>query len=140
MIESACRIAVVTVVFLVWLAMGIMPFAARANDDDDYKPKPKPPVVTVPQPASSPSENRKTENLVGGLLASGIATNVLRNQEYGYLWGFGATVAGVVAIESLHSDPKMSNIWYGVGGAMLGTYGSCKLLVAKSYIGCAIPF
>lgn len=138
MIESACRIVIIAFVFLIWLSFGVK-FAVAHGDDDD-KPKPTPPVVTAPAPESLPSNNRKTENLVGGLLASGIATNVLRNQEYGYLWGFGATVAGVIAIESLHSDPKMSNIWWGVGGAALGTIGTCQLLLSKNFIGCVIPW
>lgn len=145
--ESIFRIPLVTFVIIIWAMMIIFPVRnALANDDD----KPKPPGGT-PTPTGNPppivqpaapgeSNNRKSENLVGGILVSGIATNVLRNQEYGYLWAFGATVAGVVAVESLHSDPRMSNIWYGVGGAALGTVGSCKLLVAKNYLGCAIPF
>ena len=140
MIQSACRIVVVTIVFLVWLAMGLMPFAVRANDDDDYKPKPKPPVVKPAPVASSPSNNRKTENLLGAAAFSGIFTTALRDKPNGHLWAFGGTVAGVALIEAGHSDSKMSNVWWGVGGAAIGTVGTCRLFFNKNNVGCAFAF
>ena len=137
MIESICRIAIITFVILIWLSFGIR--FAVAHDDDDDKPKPKPPAVSAPV-ASSPSNNRKSENLLGGMLFSGVATAAMRDQPNGAAWAFAATVVGAAAIETGHSNSKMSNVWWAVGGASAGTIGTCRLLLSKNFVGCAFAF
>lgn len=138
-IESAGRIIVVSLVILVWILMFGTRFAV-ANDDDNDKPKPKPPVVTLSPAPFSASNDRRLDNFLGAAAFSGLATTALRDKPNGSLLAFSATVVGVSLIEAGRSDSKMSNIWWGVGGAAVGTIGTCRLLLQKNFIGCAFSY
>ena len=137
MIESLSRSLLVAFVVCVWIVMGTAFWLPKAHaSDDDYKPKPKP----APAQVASPSD-RKDENLWGATVVSGLATTALRGRENGALWAFGGTVAAAAVIEAAQPGAyKGENVWYAVGGAALGTIGTCKLLLNKGFVGCALSF
>lgn len=116
MIESICRITLVTGVIIVWLAMLFLPTLARANDGRE---RPKPPVVTQP----TPYEGNATHHVIGYGVVSGVMTHYLKESRYAALKAFGATVT-IAAIQE-RSDGHFSsrNFRYDLLGAVLGTVG-----------------
>ena len=137
MIESLCRIITVTIVGIVWLSMIVFPARNALAWDDDDKPKPTPTSVS---PATA-TPDRRQEYLWGAAAVSGIATAALRTTEHGALWAFGGTVATAAAVEAAQSGAyNGTNVWWAAGGALLGTVGTCKLLLDKKFVGCAVSF
>jgi hypothetical protein len=112
---------------------------APASDNDEHKtkPAPKPPVVVQ----QAPDTDRHTSNFLGAAAVSMIATDVLKEQQYGAVKAFAATVFSAALIEASQSGGyNGSNVWYAVGGAAVGTVGACAIYLKKNFIGCGMPF
>jgi hypothetical protein len=116
--ESFARIMIVTLVFLIWIIMGLS--AARpafANDDDDDKPKPKPTPV-----AQAGESDRHKENLWGGVAFGGLAVTALQKTEHPTLYAIGAGALTAAAVEAAQPGGfNGKNFRYAVGGVLLGT-------------------
>ena len=123
------------------LCVVLVSFVPKADATGNHNtPSPTPTQFSsTPTPAQEP--DRRKEYLWGATAVSGIATASLRNKENGALWAFGGTVAAAALIESAQPGAfDGTNVWYAVGGAVLGTVGTCKLLLNKNFIGCRMDF
>jgi hypothetical protein len=101
-------------------------------------PKPKPaPIVQ-----QSSSSNAKDENYAyASILVSGLATAALRDKPNGGYMAFAGTVAAAAAVNAAHSGSfNNENFWYAVGGAAVGTIGTCAVYFKKGFVGCGFEF
>ena len=109
---------------------------AAATDNHIHDPVPKPPVVQ-----QAPDTDRHSANLLGAAAVSAIATDALKEQQYGAVKAFAATVVSAALIESAQSGGyNGSNVGYAALGAAVGTIGTCAIYLKKNFIGCGMPF
>lgn len=101
---------------------------------------PKPAPTPVAQQSSS--TNAKDENYAyASILVSGLATAALRDKQNGAYYAFLGTVAAAAAVNASHSGGfNNDNFWYAVGGAALGTVGTCAVYFKKNFLGCGFEF
>jgi len=129
-IESACRIALVSFVFLVWMLMFGLPLAI-AHDDDDDKPKPKPPVTTPAQPAGS-SDHHK-DAFWFGAVGGGLAITSLQKTEHPWIY---STLAGLAVVGAMAATDNLNHreAYNAALGVVTGTTGT-GLVFGKGFFG-----
>lgn len=116
-----------TLIFSVLLAL--IPLSVLASEGH------KPAAVQVAD------TDRHSANLYGAAAVSGLATAALREREYGAVKAFAGTVVAAAVIEAAHAGAyNNANVWYAVGGAAVGTIGTCALYFRNKFVGCAMPF
>lgn len=109
-----------------------LPSISFSSEREKFKP------VSSQQVADT---DRHSANLFGAAVVSGLATTALREKEYGAVKAFAGTVAAAAVIETAHAGAyNNSNVWYAVGGAAVGTIGTCTLYFRNKFVGCAMPF
>jgi len=131
--ESFCRIAVATWVFLIWTLMFGVPFAI-ANDDDDDKPKPKPPVTTpAPTPTNSSSDHNK-DAFWFGAVGGGLSIAALQKTEHPWFYSVGLGLAVVGTLSLVSNNMSSNETWSAMGGVVTGATGT-GLVFGKGFFG-----
>ena len=129
-------------IYLLLLLTLVLAASAFANDGreghDDY-PKP-PPTVSAPV-QQAPDTDRKDQNLLGGVIFSGLAMTALRDKPNGAIKAIAATVVAAAIIEAAQSGSyNGNNVGYAALGAVVGTVGACSIYFRKGFVGCGMPF
>jgi len=134
--ESFCRIAVATWVFLIWMLMFGMPFAI-ANDDDD-KPKHKPPITTPTTPispaATGGSSNHNSDAFWFGAAGGGLTITALQKTEHPWFYSVGGGIAAVALLSLVSNNMSSNETWSAIGGVVTGATGT-GLVFGKNFFG-----
>jgi len=124
---------------LLTLVLAASAFANGGHEGHDDNPKP-PPTVSVPV-QQTPDTDRKEQNLLGGVIFSGLAMTALRDKPNGAVKAFGLTVVTAAIIEAAQSGSyNGNNVGYAALGAVVGTVGTCSIYFRRGFVGCGMPF
>lgn len=131
MVESFFRVVIVMFVTIVWLAMAILPFAARADDDDKpkYKPKSAPTTVVVTSPESDNHKDAFWFGAVGG----GIAITATQKTEHPWIY---STLGGLAIVGLMAATDNLNHreAYNAAAGVLVGTTGT-GLVFGKNFFG-----
>ena len=134
-IESFARIMTVTLVFLIWIIMGLSAARSAFAWDDDDRPRP------VPAASSQAQEpDRYKENLWGGVAFGGLAVTALQKTDHPMLYTIGTGIATTAAVEAAQPGAfQGKNFRYAIGGVLLGTT-STGFVFGKRFFGWQTTF